>query len=82
MLSHEIHASIVLRILKFPNNEVFTLKTNSLQLLLEKTPNFATDLSKERHEQMSQTFGPLVEEATKFLKLKTTEKDLAKAAEK
>lgn len=40
MLSHEIHASIVLRIMTLDYSDILSLKTNSVQLLLNKTPDF------------------------------------------
>jgi len=40
MLSHEIHASIVLKIMTLEHADILSLKTNALQLLLNKTADF------------------------------------------
>ena len=82
MLSLEIHCSIVVKIMQFADREILALKTNSLLLLLQKTPDFQFQLSSERQTQMTLLFEPLVEEAFKFLSLKTTEKDLSQSSEK
>jgi hypothetical protein len=40
MVSHEIHASMVLRIMTLKHSDILSLKTNAVQLLLNKTSEF------------------------------------------
>lgn len=81
MLSHDIHSSIVLKIMRFPADRILGLKTNSLQLLLQKTPDFEFQLSAERRGHMLELYEPLIEQAFKFLKSKTTEKELPRSSD-
>ena len=60
MISHEIHASIVHHILSLENKQIFSLKANSLNLLLEKTPEFHFELSQQRQTEMVQVFQALL----------------------
>lgn len=79
MLSHEIHCSIVLRILKLDH---LSLKTQSLQLLLAKTPDFYFQLSQDRQRAMVVLFTPLLQEGITYLTAKAVLKDLAKNEDK
>jgi hypothetical protein len=45
MISHEIHASMVLKIMNLENSDILNLKTNAVQLLLNKTGDFYSSLS-------------------------------------
>ena len=82
MLSHEIHASIVLKIMTLQYSDILSLKTNALQLLLNKTPEFQFELSLERQTEMVPYFVPLVEEAINVLEDKATIAAAAKSSEK
>ena len=51
-----------------------SLKTITLQLLLNKMPQFATGLSKVQERDMTRTFQPLLETALSMLEGKNSEK--------
>lgn len=67
MVSHEIHASMVLKIMTMKQSDILTLKFSSLQLLLNKTYDFHMNYSQTKKVQMTHIFLPLVDEAIKFL---------------
>jgi len=68
--------------MRLQNEDILSLKTNSLHLLLQKTPDFHFNLATERQASLTPIFEPLLEEAIKYLKSKTTERDLPKNQEK
>jgi len=82
MLSHEIHASIVLKIMTLPYSDILSLKTNALQLLLNKTPEFQFQLSLERQTEMTTYFLPLIEEAINVLEDKSAIASIVRSTEK
>lgn len=74
ILQHEIHCSIVQKILAFDGSEVLGLQANALEQLLEKTPDFYFEISPERQRHMVKLFEPLVEQALEFLADKQAQK--------
>ena len=60
MISIEIHSGMVLQIMKIQDNDSLTLKTNSLQILIEKIPNLYLDVSKLNQENLNSIFTPLI----------------------
>jgi hypothetical protein len=81
MLSFQLHCSIVLKIMQLPKSAV-NLKSNAVQLLGEKTPDFHFDLAPDRQLELTDTFDGVLDEAILFLSSKSTEKDLAKNQDK
>lgn len=45
MVSHEIHSSMVHKIMTLAQPDILSLKTNAVSLLLAKTPDFSFSLS-------------------------------------
>jgi len=45
MVSHEIHASMVMKIMTMEHSDILSLQTSAVQLLLNKTPDFNLQLS-------------------------------------
>ena len=45
MVSHEIHASMVMKIMTLEHSDILSLQASALQLLLDKTPDFNLQLS-------------------------------------
>lgn len=69
LLSYEVQVSIVNKVLtEFSEvKQTLNLRTITLQLLLNKTPQFATSLSKVQEKEMVSTFQPLVKNAIQIL---------------
>ncbi|TNV87638.1 hypothetical protein FGO68_gene2900 [Halteria grandinella] len=69
LLSYEVQVSIVNKVLnEFKDiKQTINLRTITLQLLLNKTPQFATSLSKIQEKELTVTFAPLVKNAIQIL---------------
>lgn len=48
MVSHEIHCSMAFKILTLEHKDILNLKTNALQLLLDKTAGFSSSFSQAK----------------------------------
>jgi hypothetical protein len=46
MISLEIHTGMVLKIMKIQDSDSLSLKTSSIQILIDKTPNLFLEVSK------------------------------------
>lgn len=82
MVSHEIHSSMVLRIMTLGQPDILSLKSNAVSLLLAKTPDFSFSLSSGRQAEMIAIYKPLLEEATRCLSEDMTKASLQKSGEK
>eukprot|EP00347_Sterkiella_histriomuscorum_P023758 403333488 len=67
LLSYEVQIDIVLRILEFKDKQTTYLKTQSLQLLISKTPQFSQGLSKVQERDLIHSFTPLILKSIKIL---------------
>ena len=52
MVSHEIHCSMVFKIMTLKHKDILNLKTNALQLLLDKTADFNFSFSHAKQASM------------------------------
>ena len=80
MVSHEIHCTMVHSIMTLKNKDILNLKTNALQLLLDKTADFNFSFSQAKQASMVKIFEPLIDEAIRCLKKDMNE--VAKSTEK
>ena len=82
MVSHEIHSSMVLKIMTLNQPDILSLKTNAVSLLLLKTPDFSFSLSAQRQAEMIAIYEPLLLEAKRCLTKDMTKASLQKSTEK
>ncbi|CDW83415.1 heat repeat-containing protein 1 [Stylonychia lemnae] len=67
LLSYEIQIDIVKKVLDFEDKQTLYLKTQSVQLLLNKTPQFSQGLSKIQEKELVSQFETLVQMSLKIL---------------
>ena len=67
LLSYQNQVNIVSKVLDYKDKQCTSLKTLTLQLLLNRTPQFASGLSKPQETALLFTFTPLLEQALVIL---------------